>query len=78
MLIFVIMSEEASDAAPPSLTSGVRVLSNGDVYEGEFQGNIPHGHGLLCLADGSFFFGSFVHGHRQELARRSVSDCENM
>ncbi len=39
---------------------------------------LPHGHGLLCLADGSFFFGSFVHGHRQELALRSVSNCDNM
>ncbi len=58
------MSEPASDAAALALSSGVRVLPNGDVYEGEFHSNIPHGHGLLTYYNGSIYSGAFLLGKK--------------
>jgi hypothetical protein len=40
----------------------------GSCYCGLQDGDgLPHGHGLLCLADGSFYFGALVRGQRHGL-----------
>lgn len=36
-----------------------------DVYEGEVQGNIPHGFGSMYKADGSLFIGRFQYGRAE-------------
>jgi hypothetical protein len=58
------MSDAAPAPAQISRTSGVRVMPNGDVYEGEFEGNLPHGHGLLTYYNGSIYSGAFHMGKK--------------
>ena len=41
---------------------GVLRYANGDVYEGEFHGNVPHGTGKYTYADGEVCDGQFEKG----------------
>lgn len=36
-----------------------------DVYEGELQGNVPHGIGKMYKSDGSLFIGKFAQGRAE-------------
>ncbi|XP_067897459.1 ankyrin repeat and MYND domain-containing protein 1 isoform X2 [Heterodontus francisci] len=48
----------------PTAEVGVQEWPNGWRYEGEFQGNLKHGHGLFQWANGEYYIGQFYKDHR--------------
>ena len=42
---------------------GKYVYSNGDVYEGEFKGDLRHGDGKYIWANGETYTGQFANGN---------------
>jgi hypothetical protein len=46
---------------------GRRTSVKGTVYQGEFDSNIPHGHGVVQYTDGTEFKGQFQNGKKHGL-----------
>jgi hypothetical protein len=42
---------------------GKLIFPNGDVYEGEFEKDLPHGEGKYIFSNGSVYEGEFAKGH---------------
>ena len=42
---------------------GKLIFPNGDVYEGEFEKDLPHGEGKYFFSNGSVYEGEFAKGH---------------
>lgn len=72
--VSALMSEAATSPESSSQSRGLRVLPNGDVYEGEFEGNLPHGHGLLTYYNGSIYSGAFQRGKKHGFGSYRWSD----
>jgi hypothetical protein len=45
-----------------SMQKGKMIYANGDRYEGEFEGNCPHGQGRYFFAKGDIYTGQFTQG----------------
>ncbi|XP_043557727.1 ankyrin repeat and MYND domain-containing protein 1 isoform X3 [Chiloscyllium plagiosum] len=58
-------SPAPSVSVMPSLVDvGLQEWPNGWRYEGQFEGNMKHGHGIFQWASGEYYVGSFYKDHR--------------
>ncbi|XP_048398440.2 ankyrin repeat and MYND domain-containing protein 1 isoform X1 [Stegostoma tigrinum] len=56
--------EPSVSAMPSPVDVGFQEWPNGWKYEGQFEGNLKHGHGIFQWANGEYYVGSFYKDHQ--------------